>query len=207
MRMEKNITPVERVEEMLETKDFTLDPNEGHCVNLTKLKLVERILETIPTTANMEFRQDPVVSVRDNFDRLQFPEDNMGRSSVYTRYVDEETILRTHTSAMIPPLFDKVASGEIDVEDTLFFLPGLVFRRDVKDRTHLGEFHQMDVWRLRKVEKGQPRLNGQSLMKLARLVCEAANPGQAPTIYKTNHPYTLDGIEVHSQLHRLHCFH
>lgn len=200
MRMEKKITPPERIGEMLETTDFTLDPNEGHCVNLAKLRLVDRILETIPTTSNMEFRQDPVVSVADNFDRLQFPDDNLGRSSVYTRYVDEDTVLRTHTSAIVPPLFDRVASGEIEVVDTLFFMPGLVFRRDVKDRTHLGEFHQMDVWRLRRIEKGQPRLNRDSLMELARLVCEAANPGQEPIIYETNHPYTLNGIEVHSQL-------
>ncbi len=200
MRMEKNVTPLDRIEEMLGTTDLTLDPNEDHCINLTKLRLMDRILESIPTTAHMEFRQSPVVSVHDNFDRLQFPADNLGRSSVYTRYADENTVLRTHTSAMVPPLFDKVASGEIEVEDTLFFMPGLVFRRDVKDRTHLGEFHQMDVWRLRRIEKGQPRLDNESLMKLAQLVCEAANPGENPIFYDTSHPYTLNGIEVHSHL-------
>jgi len=198
--MEKNITPAERIDEMLATQDFTLNPNEGHCINLTKIKLVERIIGSISTSDTFEFRQDPVVSINDNFDRLQFPEDNMGRSSVYTRYINEDTILRTHTSASVPPLFDKVSNGEIEVEDTLFFMPGLVFRRDVKDKTHLGEFHQMDVWRLRRVEKGRPPIDRESLMQLARLVCEAANPGQQPTIYETSHPYTLNGIEVHSHL-------
>ena len=30
----------------------------------------------------------------------------------------------------------------------LFVIPGLVYRRDAIDRTHVGAFHQVDLWRI-----------------------------------------------------------
>ena len=41
----------------------------------------------------------PIVSVKSNFDDLLVPADHVGRSPSDTFYVDDETVLRTHTSA------------------------------------------------------------------------------------------------------------
>ena len=36
-----------------------------------------------------------------------------------------------------------------DPYDRLHVLPGLVYRRDAVDRTHVGTPHQVDLWRLK----------------------------------------------------------
>ena len=96
-------------------------------------------------------RGSPIVSVADNYDRLLFPYDNAGRSSTYTRYVDENHVLRTHTSASVPETFrDFYKEFNGDIPDTVFLFPGLVYRRDVIDPKHLDVFHQLDIWTLRK---------------------------------------------------------
>src|SRR6185503_9678554 len=91
-------------------------------------------------------RAHPVVPLADNYDRLHYPSDGAARAARYTRYVSETTVLRTHTTAMIPPLLREVAADPPG--DVVLMCPGLVYRRDQIDRIHTGEPHQMDVWRV-----------------------------------------------------------
>ena len=56
-------------------------------------------------------------------------------------------MLRSHTSAGMPAVLDSLR-GERPY-DRLHVLPGLVYRRDAIDRTHVGAPHQVDLWRLR----------------------------------------------------------
>ena len=44
-----------------------------------------------------------VVPVADNYDRLGYPADAITREARYTRYVSDRRMLRSHSSAMIPP--------------------------------------------------------------------------------------------------------
>src|SRR5262249_1375992 len=91
-------------------------------------------------------RASPIVSIADNYDRLGYPSDGAARDARYTRYVCETALLRTQTSALIPPLLRSLATSPPD--DIVVSCPGLVYRRDVIDRLHVGEPHQVDLWRI-----------------------------------------------------------
>lgn len=189
------ISPSETVERSLAVKDLTFD-GSTHAINLVREAVQAKLLEHgFPNIKVV--RGNPVVSTADNFDRLRFSKDNLGRSSTYTRYLDENHVLRTHTSAMVPEALDELAKHS-EVEDITFIFPGLVYRRDVSDRTHLGVFHQMDIWRIQKNNKRRS-LAADHLRDLVKTVFEAATPGVEPIVYDAVHPYTIEGIEVYAQ--------
>lgn len=77
-----------------------------------------------------------VVTVEDNFDRLLVPKDHPSRNPSDTYYVDEKTVLRTHTSAHQCELLSKGV--------TRFLITGDVYRRDATDRYHYPVFHQTE---------------------------------------------------------------
>lgn len=195
--LKHEISSPEIIEEALKIEDLTAD-GSTHAINIVRLG-VQRELEEAGFPNIHIVRDSPIVSVADNFDKLLFPADNMGRSSVYTRYVDSEHVLRTHTSASVPSLLEHVAHNQDTTpDDVTFILPGMVYRRDVSDRTHLGEFHQMDVWRLVR-NNGNPPMDRDDLLRLVEVVFRGATPGKDPIVYEANHPYTVDGIEVYAR--------
>ena len=77
--------------------------------------------------------------------------------------------------------------------DRTVVIPGICYRRDIVDRTHCGEPHQMDVWR---VKRGEPRLGRQELIGLIETVIKGAIPGYQYRVNEVMHPYTLHGLEV-----------
>ena len=83
---------------------------------------------------------NPVVSVHQNFDSLLVPEDHISRSKSDTYYINQNQLLRAHTSAhqeeLIRMGFDN------------FLCVGDVYRRDAIDATHYPVFHQMEGVRL-----------------------------------------------------------
>ena len=132
----------------LSVRDLT-DPTEGpHAMQL----LLDGIVQSLANRwgcAIVTHRASPIVSVADNYDRLCYPPDGAARDARYTRYVSSDRLLRTQTSAMIPPLLRGLAERPTDLAlDTLLVCPGLVYRRDTIDRLHTGEPHQVDLWRL-----------------------------------------------------------
>ena len=87
-----------------------------------------------------------IVPVADNYDRLGYPADAITREARYTRYVDATHMLRSHSSAMIPPALRRLAGEPGD--DVLLVCPGIVYRRDAIDWQHTGTPHQLDLWRI-----------------------------------------------------------
>ena len=81
-------------------------------------------------------RLDPVVSTKACFDDLLVPAAHPSRSRSDTYYVDEQRVLRTHTSAHQTAL---IGSGL-----RAFLCSGDVYRRDEIDATHFPVFHQME---------------------------------------------------------------
>ena len=148
-----------------------------------------------PSSKVIVYRQNPVVAVEDNYDRLLVSKDNISRSSTYTHYVDEAHILRTHTSAHIPGILDDLASKS-DWDDVVILLPGLVYRRDVTDRKHLGVLHQLDMWRVHKKSSDNRVIAKDDLLDIVRGIAETAAPGWKLRIVDNPHPYTKQGIEV-----------
>jgi hypothetical protein len=70
----------------------------------------------------------PIVSTRNNFDLLRIPREHISRSQSDTYYLNETTVLRTHTSAH---QVDLLQAG-VD----RFLVTGDVYRRDEIDASH-----------------------------------------------------------------------
>ncbi|KAI9170996.1 phenylalanyl-tRNA synthetase alpha subunit (PodG) [Paramyrothecium foliicola] len=93
---------------------------------------------------------NPVVSTKQNFDSLGFPANHPGRAPSDTYYVNDCTLLRTHTSAHQADTFRaNLSDGYLVSAD--------VYRRDAIDRSHYPVFHQMEgarSWDRNKVPNG-----------------------------------------------------
>src|SRR4051794_20814874 len=152
----------------LALRDLT-DPSAGaHAVQL----VVDRLEAALFAAWRVPVRRDAgprVVAVTDNYDALLYPPDAVTRADRYTRYVDDGHVLRSHTSARIPALLREVVAPEL-----LLSVPGVCYRRDVIDRQHVGEPHQIDLWRVR---VGGPALTEADLHAMVGLVVEAVLPG------------------------------
>jgi len=161
------------------------DASSGrHAINIVLDKLVTAIEQWSGLKADI-VRSTPIVSIRDNYDRLYYEADAVARSARYSHYVDDEHILRTHTTAAVPGLLRETTA------DRLMVLPGLVYRRDVMDRMHVGEPHQVDLWIARRA-----RLRRRDLEAMIGAVLEAILPGCYYRCNETIHPYTMNGLEV-----------
>ena len=88
---------------------------------------------------------NPVVKIEDNFDKLLIPKDHPARAKTDTYYVDNDTVLRTHTSAHQN---DLLSNGHKS-----FLVTGDVYRKDDIDSCHYPVFHQMEGVRV--MEDGQ----------------------------------------------------
>jgi phenylalanyl-tRNA synthetase alpha chain len=82
----------------------------------------------------------PVVTVQQNFDDLLIPLDHPGRKPTDTYYINDDYVLRTHTTAHEVDLIRKGYRA--------FLTSGDVYRRDEIDATHYPVFHQMEGVRL-----------------------------------------------------------
>ncbi|MBI4087386.1 MAG: hypothetical protein HY434_00960 [Candidatus Liptonbacteria bacterium] len=90
-----------------------------------------------------------------SFDLFDFPADHPVRSKSDTYYVDDNHILRTHTTVMWyyylqdPGVQQRMAAGE----PVGCFSFGKVYRKDEIDRHHMNVFHQIDGWYLAPKDK------------------------------------------------------
>ena len=85
----------------LAVRDLT-DPTGGdHAVQLLIHAAVARL--TAAWNCQTRGHRGPrVVPVQDNYDRLRIPPAAISRDVRYSRYVDEQHLLRSHSTAMIP---------------------------------------------------------------------------------------------------------
>lgn len=166
----------------LKLRDLT-DPAQGpHAMQSLLTAIVSALERAWKCTARWH-RASPIVSVHDNYDALGYPPGGAARDERYTRYVTEHTLLRTQTSALLPPLLRALPP---EPPDTLLVCPGLVYRRDSIDRLHTGAPHQVDLW----------WLGAGSLLRMVELVLEAALPGRPWRATPAVHPYTRDGLQL-----------
>ncbi|MEM6807460.1 MAG: hypothetical protein AAF696_39040 [Bacteroidota bacterium] len=172
----------------LQIRDLS-NPAEGdHAIQL----LIQKIQAKLEVAWNCQthiYRENPIVSVEDNYDRLRYPSDGPARAARYTRYVCDNALLRTSTSAMIPRAMRKL-SDKLRGED-LLLCPGLVYRRDQIDRLHLAEIHQMDLWRIT-----QQPMSSVDMREMIALVLEAVLPQCEYRLEERIHPYTQEGLQI-----------
>ncbi len=166
------------------------DPEHGHhAMQIVLADVVTALTQLWDIPADV-IRQSPLVSVADNYDELGFDSADVTRDQRYSRYVSPTVMLRSHTSASIPAILRSLATRA--EHDRLSVLPGLVYRRDVIDRTHVGAPHQVDLWRLRSA----PTLTGSDLEAMLSTVVEAVLPGARWRALPAAHPYTVQGRQI-----------
>ena len=160
--------------------------DENHPLAITR-KLIESQFPN-PIYGNYS-EKDPVVTVAQNFDILGFPLDHPGRSRTDTYYLNEKTILRTHTSAHQQAYFQQINRNEdTRPEEVGYTVIADVYRKDAIDRSHYPVFHQMEGARLWKRPEHNP-LNhtGQT----ASIIMEDVNkiPRHDVVVEDPNPPY------------------
>ena len=177
---------------LLALRDLTDGALGPHAMQL----LVQHALDTLRASWNCPVvlhRAPPLVPVTDNYDDLGYPPDGASRDARYTRYLTPELLLRTQTSAMIPRALRMIAPARYD--DVVVACPGLTYRRDSIDRLHVGEPHQLDLWRI-----ARRTLTRDDLVAMIERVAAALLPGVPLRLEPAVHPYTLDGLEVHANV-------
>ncbi|SDU84079.1 PheS-related mystery ligase SrmL [Jiangella alkaliphila] len=178
----------------LSLRDLT-DPAQGpHALQLLVTDAASALGERWDADVRL-LRSRPVVAVEDNYDRLGYQRDAVSRDVRYTRYVSDTTMLRSHTSAGVPPALRAMAASAAGPpsRDVLLVLPGICHRRDSIDRLHTGTPHQLDLWLLR---HGGRRLDHDDLQQLVTTLVDAVLPGSHWRWTATSHPYTTGGREV-----------
>jgi phenylalanyl-tRNA synthetase alpha chain len=175
----------EAVARALALRDLS-DPREGP-------HAIQRIIDDIVGALRRAWRCEAVVhrgarivDVADNYDVLGYDRAAVTRDARYTRYVTDTTMLRSHTSALVPAAL-RLLDGT-----GLVACPGIVYRRDAIDRLHTGTPHQLDVWR---VAHDRPLTSG-DLKEMIELVVRAALPGADWRVEPRVHPYTTDGLQI-----------
>jgi len=187
--MQRTVLSAEALARALAVRDLT-DPAQGmHAVQLVACAAVDALRAAWGCEIAVG-RSSPIVSVADNYDRLRYPPGGAARDARYTRYVSDTHLLRTQTSAMIPPLLRRLAPGP--PRDLLLACSGVVYRRDAIDRLHAAEPHQLDLWRVR----AGPPLGTEDLEGMIRAVAAAALPGAEVRAVPASHPYTVGGRQI-----------
>lgn len=173
----------------LNLRDLT-DPAQGSHAIQALLDSVVTGLQTEWGSTIRSVRDSPIVPVRENYDRLGYDPGDVTRARRYTRYIGPTVMLRSHTSAALPTALEDYADrSEVD---ELIVAPGLVYRRDAVDRSHVGEPHQVDLWRIRSAEDTG---DDDMLTMISRLV-EAVLPGAEWKTTDVTHPYTVGGRQI-----------
>jgi phenylalanyl-tRNA synthetase alpha chain len=177
------------------TRDLAIrdlsDPAEGaHAIQI----LIARAVESLSLAWDCEVRWcrgGRIVPVADNYDRLNYPDGAITREARYTRYVDAGRMLRSHSTAMVPPALRRLAAESSVPGDVLLACPGIVYRRDAIDWQHTGTPHQLDLWR---ITRGTPRRT--AMNEMIAIVLGALAPGLPWRMEPRAHPYTSPGWQV-----------
>jgi len=73
-----------------------------------------------------------------NFQALNFPDDHPSRDLQDTFYIDQDVLLRTHTSPV------QIRTMEKTPPPVRIIVPGRVYRNEAVDASHSAEFHQVE---------------------------------------------------------------
>jgi phenylalanyl-tRNA synthetase alpha chain len=173
----------------LDIRDLS-DPAAGlHAIQI----LTDRAVAALARAWSCEVRwcRGPkIVPVADNYDRLGYAPGAITREARYTRYVSARRMLRSHSTAMVPPALRRLARHP-GRDDVLLACPGMVYRRDAIDWPHSGTPHQLDLWRI------TPRpMTGADLDEMISCLLEALVPGLPYRQEARTHPYTEHGRQV-----------
>lgn len=136
----------------------------------------------------------PIVSTIQNFDSLNTPKDHISRSRSDTYYFNQETVLRTHTSAHQADVFRSDKSDG-------FLIGADVYRRDAVDKSHYPIFHQMEgahTWDRARLGGNVAEEVWAAVAKIPKHDVEVEDPN--PTVHHKRNPlqheHTIEEVEA-----------
>lgn len=184
--------PLPQIISALSTRDLSDAAQGSHALQLLVDDAVDALTRRWGCPARV-IRTRPVVPVADNYDNLGYAPDAVAREVRYTRYISDTCVLRSHTSAGIPPVLRRLAREQDAPGEVLLALPGICYRRDSIDRLHTGAPHQLDLWLL---TRGGRRLDHDDLSRMVGRLVDAVVPGRHWRWIAAEHPYTAGGRQV-----------
>lgn len=171
------------IDALLTIEDLSDNPN--HAIAQIAQTIQLSIAALYPTLPIVVLKGERVVNAAHNYKLLGYPEDNITQSNVYTKWVDTERILRTQTTSLV---LEYLLQWRTNPHPTIVLAPGMVYRRDVRDRWHCANPHQMDVWVL------GVEASDQTLLRSIEAITQSID--QSPIARDTVHPYTMRGQEI-----------
>ena len=192
--MSVHVLEPDALADALSLRDMS-DPAQGdHALQLL-VQIASRALAGLWRCDVRIVRAGPIVAVADNYDALGYSPDAVARDGRYTRYVSPTCMLRSHSSAMVPPALRDLARPGAPVRNTLLVCPGMCYRRDAIDRLHTGTPHQLDLWRI-----APGRLGEDDLDEMIGTVVSALLPQAEVRTESVEHPYTESGREINASM-------
>ncbi len=160
-------------------------------------EMVESILKQ-PDFKDFDVIEVPeIVSVSVGFDLFDFPANHPSRSKSDTYYINDNNILRTHTTVMwYYYLNDEGVKKRIANKQSVgCFSFGKVYRKDEIDRRHMNVFHQMDGWFL--IPKDQKIITTEDLKEVLASIARAVfGPEVKYRFNPDTFPYTDPSLEM-----------
>lgn len=121
-----------------ETIDVTLPGRDNEIGSLHPVTRTLYRIETLFSNAGFDVEQGPEIEDDwHNFEALNIPETHPARAMHDTFYINENTVLRTHTSGV------QIRTMENKKPPLRIIAPGRVYRCD-SDQTHTPMFHQVE---------------------------------------------------------------
>mgnify|MGYP001617031756 CR=1 FL=1 len=183
--------------ESLRLKRFLAMPDLSRTPGNPISEMVESILRQ-PNFKDFDVIEVPeVVPVSVSFDLFDFPIDHPARSKSDTYYIDDQHVLRTHTTVMWYYYLDdtSVKKKIAHREPIGCFSFGKVYRKDEIDRQHMNVFHQMDGWYL--IPKDQKIITTADLQDVLVSIAQAVfGPEVKHRFNPDTFPYTDPSLEM-----------
>ena len=121
--------------------DITLAGDKMPVGTIHPLHLIQQEIEDLFVGMGYKVAEGPEVELDYyNFELANIPKDHPARDMQDTFYIDPNTLLRTHTTAMQMRELEK-AKGQAPIK---LICPGKVYRRDDDDATHSHQFMQCE---------------------------------------------------------------
>ncbi len=121
--------------------DLSLDAYTPHIGTMHPLNLVVQALEDCFIGMGYKVAEGPEVELDYyNFEKANIPKDHPSRDMQDSFFIDLNTLLRTHTTAIQMRELEK-AHGQMPIK---LVCPGKVYRRDDDDATHSHQFMQCE---------------------------------------------------------------
>ena len=176
-----------KLAQLLAIEDLTERPTHAIC------QMARRVAQSLPGDVPDEtwITGPRIVEADHNYRLLGYPQDAVVQESTYTQWVDSSHILRTQTTSLILGRLLQLAQKPAPIT---LLAPGMVYRRDVRDRWHCGQPHQMDIWILEEKGRDRPKELRQAVRSMA-MATTGRSYGDVQLL-DTAHPYTQEGVEI-----------